>query len=316
MLCGYGWYFRVEAPVHVDALAGRGDVHKERRDRQLTREKRAILGRQRIGFSVGEDDEDRVLDPNREQVVRREREERAPQRGRPAREGPARRWLVDPDRLRDRPPDESVVRRRHEVRQHAVGHRREPDGNVAELREQFLDVLLGSIESRRRVRPGLRAHRQRRVEDEEGLRVGTLADRFATHDDGLGGCDRDEDGDDGESDCDGDEAPAPRRGEGEVPAQRAGTPLHEDERSERDDGRKREEGRRRSEERDARQKPPPTGAAPSAPPNPNPPRASEPKWDLPGRFSLSTSSRLTLAVQLAGFSAIARWKSAIALLTT
>ena len=49
---------RVDASSHVDALVRRGDVHKERRDRQLLGDEGAVAGGQRIRLSVGEDDEE------------------------------------------------------------------------------------------------------------------------------------------------------------------------------------------------------------------------------------------------------------------
>ena len=208
----------------------------------------------------------------------------------------AGRRLVDPHRLLHRSRRERGGRRRHQVGQDAVGHRRDPDREVAQVRDQRRRFLLRPCEPRGRVRRASRLHRERRVEDEEHLGVEAFRGRLRVDDDRLGGGDRDEGGEERERDTRRHELAPAGRGEREDPAQPERSPPHQDERRERDRGSEREQAGERSEERDADQNPPPRTPAPCDPPGPNPPRASAPNFVFAGRTSRSSSSRLAFAV--------------------
>ena len=140
--------------------------------------------RDRLRLAVGEDDEHAPHDAGREEVRLDERHERLERRRAPVVDL-ARRRAVDRDRLGERAREQRGVRRRHQVRERPVGHRRDADREVGQLRPQAQGEPLRACQPRRLSRAGRGLHRERRVEDEERLRVGALAHELLAHDDRL-----------------------------------------------------------------------------------------------------------------------------------
>ena len=125
-------------------------------------------------------------------------------------------WLIATDWL-DRAREQRRVGRRHEIRQRPIGHR----GDARSARRGASAAAAARVASRAQAasagRPRGRAHRERRVEEDERLRVGPLADELLADDDRLRGGDGDERGSRTRAIDDRYDRAAPGRGSEEAP---------------------------------------------------------------------------------------------------
>ena len=183
---------RVRPSVVVDALVRLPDVHEHRRHAPLQREpeERRDLGR----LAVRVDDEQAPLHAVGVEVRADERDERVERRG-------AILVQLARRRLVDRRPTARTVRSKSawsvvgmQVRERPVGHRDDPERHVAQRLLEAHRHPLRALQPRRLAGACRRPHREGRVEDDERLRVGALADELVADHDGLRGRDRDERG--------------------------------------------------------------------------------------------------------------------------